>query len=72
MAKTLYLALSIGQEINGKNIVLRVDKASFLKNKVQEFLYQNKNAWIDKHTFPEGEVNCYFERHAQEVEVEDE
>jgi hypothetical protein len=68
----IYLAISVGQEVDGRNIALRVDKVSFNKNKINEFLLNNKNSWVEKFKFPEGEVNCFFERHATEVEVEDE
>lgn len=72
MAKLVYLAVTVGQEVNGKNVIVRIDKASFSKEKIDGFLKQERNAWVEKHAFPEGEANCYFERHAQEVEVADE
>lgn len=72
MTKKVFLAVTVGQEVNGKNVIVRIDKASFSKNKLDDFLRSEKNAWIEKHVFPEGEASCYFERHAQEVEVEDE
>jgi hypothetical protein len=72
MVKQIYLAITVGQEVNGKNVVVRVDKASFSKTTIEDYLRTEKNSWVEKHTFPEGEASCYFERHAQEVEVIDE
>jgi hypothetical protein len=70
--KTMYLAITVGQEINGRNVVVKIDKASFNKASIEHFLSQNKNSWNENFKFPEGEVTCFFERHAQEVGVEDE
>ncbi len=70
--KNLYLALTVGQEINGKNVVVKIDKASFNKSVIEQFLSQNRNSWTENFKFPEGELSCFFERHAQEVGVEDE
>lgn len=70
--KTMYLAITVGQEINGRNVVVKIDKASFNKASVEQFLAQNKNSWNENFKFPEGEGPCFFERHAQEVGVEDE
>lgn len=67
----VFLAISIGQEVDGRNVALRIDKASFDKNKINEFLATNKNSWVEKFRFPEGEVDCFFERHATETEVTD-
>ena len=70
--KKIYLAISLGQEVDGRNVALRVDMASLNKTKIEEFLNRNRNSWTEKFPFPEGEVNCFFERHATEVELSDE
>lgn len=67
----VYCAISIGQEINGSNVVLRIDKASVDKTKIDAYLNTNKPTWSEKFALPEGNVDMYFQRNAQEFEVED-
>lgn len=67
----VYLCVTVGQEIDGRNVVVRIDSASANKTKVDEFLNTNKNSWVEKFQVPEGMVDMYFQRNAQEIEVSD-
>lgn len=67
----IYLCVTVGQEIDGKNVVVRIDYASANKTKVDEFLSSNKSAWVEKFQVPEGVVDMFFQRNAQETEVLD-
>ena len=72
-----YIAITVGQEINGKNVTIRVDKASFKQQDVDIFLKSNKNSWsdslpLDPNNPTVTSVPFYFERHAMEIDIENE
>ena len=68
----VYIAITIGSEVNGKNMLVRVDKASSTKEKIDEFIKLNPTTWIEKYTFQEGSLDCYFQRQPYEIEGENE
>ena len=70
--KKAYVAMTIGTEVNGKNMLVRIDKASFKKENIDEFIKLNPASWVEKYKFPEGSLDCYFQRQPYEIEVEDE
>lgn len=53
-------------------MLVRVDKASSTKEKIDEFIKLNPTTWIEKYTFQEGSLDCYFQRQPYEIEVENE
>lgn len=67
----IYLCITVGQELDGRNVIVRVDKASTNKSVVDQFLSTNKPTWVEKFQVPEGLVDMYFQRNGQEIEVED-
>lgn len=68
----IYICVTVAQEINGRNIQIRVDKASRNKSSIDAFLSSGNNSWVEKIKTPEGNVDFYCERHPQEVDLSDE
>ena len=68
----VYMCITVAQEINGRNIQIRVDKASKDKTVIDSYLSSSNNSWVEKMKTPEGNVDFYCERHPQEVEITDE
>ncbi len=66
-----YASIVVGQEIDGKNIVVKIEKVSCIKKKIEELIANQKNSWVEKFDVPEGNVPMYFTRNAQEIFVED-
>lgn len=66
----VYLCITVGQEIDGKNVVVRIDKASQKKEDIQTFIQSSRNPWTEAIEVPGGKVNFFCERNLQEVEVE--
>lgn len=67
----VFMCVTIAQEIDGKNLLVRFDKCSKTKQAVDNFIAQNKASWVEK--IPVGQANLDFacERHPYEIEVED-
>jgi hypothetical protein len=66
-----YMSIIVGQEIDGKNLVIKVEKVSCKKEVIDQLLTAGRNNWVERHKVPEGEVPMYFSRNAQEILVED-
>lgn len=66
----VYLCVTVAQEIDGKNTMIRIDKASVKKEAIESFLANNKIIWNEKMQVAGGLVEFTCERHPQEVEVE--
>jgi hypothetical protein len=67
----IYLCVTIAQEIDGKNTMIRIDKASLKKETVESFIANHKIVWAEKMPVAGGLVEFACERHPQEVEVEE-
>jgi hypothetical protein len=65
------MSIIVGQEIDGKNLVVKVEKVSCKKEVIDQLLTSGRNNWVERHKVPEGEVPMYFARNAQEIVVED-
>jgi hypothetical protein len=65
------MCIVVGQELNGKNVIVRVDRASKNKEDIDLFISKNPATWTEKMNVPGGVVNFFCERHAHEVEVEE-
>jgi hypothetical protein len=65
-----FLCLTVGQEINGRNVVVRVDKASNKKEDIENFIKGGQGTWLEKLDVPGGKVDFFCERHLHEIEVE--
>jgi hypothetical protein len=68
----IYLCITVGQEINGKNAVVKVDKASLKKEDIDQYVSKSQTTWVEKIEVLGGKVDFFCERHIQEVEVENE
>lgn len=68
----IYLCLTVAQEIDGKNLLIRFDKCSKNKKIVDDFIGANKAAWVEKIPVENTSKDFACERHPHEVEVEDE
>jgi len=66
----VYCSIIVGQEIDGKNVVVRVEKASTDKAKIEE-MQSLKNPWTENFQVPDGNVKMFFQRNFQEIEVDD-
>lgn len=66
-----YCSIVVGQEIDGKNIVVKIEKVSCNKTKIEHLVNTSKNVWQENFQVPEGTVPMYFQRNLQELEVED-
>jgi hypothetical protein len=66
-----YASIIVGQEIDGKNLVIKFEKVSCKKEVIDEILAKNRNSWVEKHAVPEGVVPMYFSRNAQELVIDD-
>jgi hypothetical protein len=66
----VYLCITVGQELNGRNTVVRIDKASTKKEDVEQYISKNQSSWMEKIDVVGGKVDFFCERHPQEVEVE--
>lgn len=67
----IYMCITVGQEINGKNVVVRVDRASKNKEDLEFFVNKNPATWTEKIAAPGGMVSFFCERHVHECEVEE-
>lgn len=67
----IYMCITVGQEINGKNVVVKVDRASKAKEDIEIYVNKNPTTWTEKIPVPGGAVNFFCERHIHEVEVEE-
>jgi hypothetical protein len=66
-----YASIVVGQEIDGKNLVVKIEKVSCDKSKIDGILATNKNSWVEQFDVPEGKVPMYFSRNPQEIFIED-
>lgn len=67
----VYICLTVAQEVDGKNMFVRVDKASKHKDVVEKFLSEQKSSWVEKIKIADGEIGFACERHPHELEVEE-
>jgi len=67
----IFMCIVVGQEVNGKNVIVRVDRASKSKEDIEFFISKNPATWTEKMNVAGGTVNFFCERHAHEVEVEE-
>jgi|LakMenEpi03Aug12_release.lakeMendotaPanAssembly.Ray.scaffolds.fasta_scaffold260181_3 hypothetical protein len=67
----VYASVVVGQEINGKNVIVKIEKLTSDKSKIDQLLNSGKNNWIENYDVPEGAVPMYFSRNPQEIELED-
>lgn len=67
----VFICLTVAQEVDGKNLFVRVDKASKNKDFIDKFIAQQKGTWIERIKVSDGEVNFACERHPHEIEVEE-
>jgi hypothetical protein len=65
-----YCSIVVGQEIDGQNIVVKIEKISIDKSKI-DALSNLKNPWTEQTQVPNGTANMFFQRNFQEIEVED-
>jgi hypothetical protein len=65
-----YICITVGQEINGRNVVIKVDKASTKKEDIEDYIKKNQTSWLEKIDVSGGKVDFFCERHIHEVEVE--
>lgn len=66
----VYCSIVVGQEIDGKNVVVKIEKASVDKSKI-EAMQSLKNPWTENFQVPDGNVKMLFQRNFQEFEVDD-
>lgn len=67
----VYICLTVAQEIDGKNTLVKVDKASAKKESIDAFLSANKLLWVEKMPIQGGTADFACERHPYEFEVEE-
>jgi hypothetical protein len=67
----VFVALTVAQEVDGKNVLIRFDKASKSKPVIDQFLLDNKNSWVEKIKVSDVDVSFACERHPHELEVEE-
>ncbi len=67
----IYCSVIVGQEIDGNNVMVKIEKASFDKSKIDE-LALLKNPWTEQIDIQGGKVNMFFQRNFQELEVDGE
>jgi hypothetical protein len=66
-----YASIVVGQEVDGRNLVVKIEKVSCDKTKIDEILASNRNNWVEQFDVPEGKVPMYFSRNPQEILIED-
>jgi hypothetical protein len=66
-----YCSIVVGQEIDGHNAVVKVERVSCDKSKIDEIVNKGQASWIENFEVPEGNVKMFFQRNAQEIEIED-
>ncbi len=67
----IYLSIVVGQELDGKHLVVKVEKVSKEKEKIEQILQQGKNNWVSNVDTPDGSLPMYFTRNPYEAELED-
>jgi hypothetical protein len=67
----VYASVVVGQEIDGRNIVVKIEKLTADRSKIDAILAMGKNNWVTNYDVPEGSVPMYFSRNPQEIELED-
>lgn len=65
-----YCSIVVGQEIDGQNVIVKIEKLSCDKSKIDS-LTSLKNPWTEQVQVLNGTANMFFQRNFQEVEVED-
>jgi hypothetical protein len=66
-----YASIVVGQEVDGKNLVVKIEKVSCNKEVIENILKTSKNNWVEQFDVPEGKVPMYFSRNPQEILIED-
>jgi len=67
----IYACITVAQEIDGKNLMIRFDKVTTKKDDLEKYVANNKSAWVEKMGSPQGMIDFACERHPHEIEVED-
>jgi hypothetical protein len=67
----VYASVVVGQEIDGRNVVVKIEKLTCDKSKIDQILTSGKNNWVENYAVPDGTVPMYFSRNPQEIELED-
>lgn len=67
----IYICLTVAQEVDGKNLFVRVDKASKNKSNIDSFMSNEKASWVERIKIQNEDVSFVCERHPHEIEVED-
>jgi len=66
----VFLSTIVGQQIDGQNVIVKIEKASVDKSKIDTLL-SLKNPWTEEVDTPAGKAQMFFQRNFQEIEVED-
>ena len=66
----VYISTIVGQQIDGQNVIVKIEKASVDKSKI-DAMASLKNPWTEETDTPSGKANMLFQRNVQEIEVED-
>jgi hypothetical protein len=66
----IYISLAVGQEVNGANVMVKVEKASTNKSSIEKFISGKQNPWTESQQFNNTNVMFFMERHLQEIEVD--
>jgi hypothetical protein len=66
----IYMSLTVGQEVNGVNVMVKVEKASTNKALIEKFISGKQNPWTESHPLNGANLMFFMERHLQEIEVD--
>lgn len=66
----IYISLAVGQEVNGANVMVKVEKASTNKSSIEKFISGKQNPWTESQQLNNTNVMFFMERHLQEIEVD--
>jgi len=66
----VYLAIVVGQELDGRNLVVKVEKVTSKKEEIEQLIQKGPNNWVANHETPDGSFPMYFSRNPYEAELE--
>jgi hypothetical protein len=66
----VYISLVVGQEINGSNIMVKIEKASTKRDTIEQFIKGKQNPWNESQQLNGANVSFLMERNLQEIEVD--
>lgn len=67
----VYMTIVVGQELDGRNLVVKVEKLSKDKEVIEGILKKEKNNWVSNHDTADGSLPMYFTRNPFEAELDD-